>query len=39
MFLIAIFYLWLYGIGHMEMDHTCSERKPTAKTTWATLYN
>ena len=31
-----MFYLRLYGIGHMVKDHSDSERKPAA-TTWATL--
>ena len=31
------FYLWLYGIRHMVMDHSDSERKHEAAVTWATL--
>ena len=31
------FYLRLYDIRHMVKDHTDSERKPAATTTWATL--
>ena len=33
---LNIFYLWLYGIGHMVKYHSDSERKPSAAT-WATL--
>ena len=32
------FYLQLYGIRYMVMDHSDSERKPTAAT-WATLFD
>ena len=31
------FYLRLYGVRHMEKDHSDSERKPAAITTWATV--
>ena len=31
-------YLPLYGVGHMVICHTYSERKPAAAT-WATLYD
>ena len=30
-------YLRLYGVEHMIKDHSDSERKPAASTTWATL--
>ena len=30
-------YLWLYGVRHMVKDHSDSERKSTAASTWATL--
>ena len=32
------FILQLYGIGHMVKDHSDSKMKPTAATTWATLF-
>ena len=31
------FYLWLYDVMHMVKDHSDSERKPVAATTWAML--
>ena len=33
---LNIFYLQLYGVGHMVKCHSDSERKPAAAT-WATL--
>ena len=32
-----MFYLWLYGVGHMVKDHSDSKRKPAAATC-ATLF-
>ena len=29
------FYLWSYAIRHVLKDHSDSERKPAATTTWA----
>ena len=31
---LSTFYLWLYGISHMVMDHSDNEMKPAAITTW-----
>ena len=31
------FYLQLYDVGHIVKDHSDSEWKPAANTTWATL--
>ena len=36
---LNIFYLWLYGIGHMVKNHSDSERNPAATTTWATIFD
>ena len=31
-------HLWLFGVGCIVKDHSDSERKPAATTTWATLF-
>ena len=31
--------IWLYNVGHTTKDHSDSERKPAATTTWATLFD
>ena len=33
------FYTWLRGDRHMVKDHSDSERKPTATTTWDTFFD
>ena len=33
------FYLWLYGVELMVMNHSDSEREPSAATSWVTLFN
>ena len=34
---LKTFNLWFYGVRLTEKDYSCSERKPAAATTWATL--
>ena len=36
---LITFYLQFYGISHMVNVHSDSERKPTATTMWATIFD